>query len=68
MTSKHWECLRKHCFGIVLRGGGTGNEHEDCNGTFKKLIRNSEYSKSDNFFERKFQYWPKFLVSYKKYV
>ena len=26
-----------------------GNEYEDCYGTFKKLVRNSEYSKSDDF-------------------
>ena len=25
------------------------SEHEDCHGTFKKLVKNSEYSKSDNF-------------------
>ena len=28
-----------------------GNEHEDCYGTFQKLVRNSEYPKSDNFKE-----------------
>ena len=28
---------------------GTVNEHEDCYRAFKKLVRNSEYSKSDNF-------------------
>ena len=32
---------------------GTGSEHKDCYRTFKKLVRNSEYSKSysksDNF-------------------
>ena len=27
---------------------GTGSEHEDWYETFKKLVRNSEYSKSDN--------------------
>ena len=45
---------------------GAASEHEDCYGTFKKLLRNSEFSKSDNF--KKLQYLPKFLVSHKKYV
>ena len=27
---------------------GSGSEREDCYGTFEKLIRNSEYSKTDN--------------------
>ena len=39
---------------------GTGSIREDCYGTFKKLVRNSTDSRSDNF-----QRWPKFLVSYK---
>ena len=34
-------------FGFVLEGLGSG--HEDYYGTFKKLVRNSEYSKSENF-------------------
>ena len=38
--------------------------HEDCYGTFKKLVINSKYSKSDNF--NRLQDWPKLLVSYKK--
>ena len=34
---------------IVLKClGGTGSEHEGFYETFKKLIRDSEYSKSDN--------------------
>ena len=45
---------------------GTRSGHEDCYETFKKLVRNSEYSKSDN--SKNFQCWPKFLVSYKTYV
>ena len=28
-----------------------GKEHEDCYGTFQKLVRNSEYPKSENFKE-----------------
>ena len=28
-----------------------GKEYEDCYGTFQKLVRNSEYPKSDNFKE-----------------
>ena len=28
---------------------GAASEHADCNGTFKKLVRNSQCSKSDNF-------------------
>ena len=31
---------------------GTGSEHEGCYGTFKKLVRYSELSKSDNFKKR----------------
>ena len=35
---------------IVLKHHkGTGSEHEDCYETFKKLVRNSDYSKPDNF-------------------
>ena len=30
------------------RARSRGNEQEDCYGTFKKLVRNSECSKSDN--------------------
>ena len=30
---------------------GAANGHEDCYGTFKKLVRNSEFSRSDNFKE-----------------
>ena len=35
---------------IVLKcSGGAGGEQEDCYETFKKLVRNFEYSKSDDF-------------------
>ena len=45
---------------------GTESKHEECFVTFKELVRNSEHSKSEK--SRNFQYWPKFLVSYEKYV
>ena len=41
------ERLRKTLFSKVSEGTGSGNE--DCYGTFKKLVRNSDYSKSDSF-------------------
>ena len=35
---------------IVLKySQRTGSGHEECYKTFKKLVRNTEYSKSDNF-------------------
>ena len=45
----------KHCKGFnkhSLKCPGRprlGSEHEDCYEAQKKLVRNSEYSKSDNF-------------------
>ena len=60
---KHWNGFRKHRFEIFTREQvGTGSEQEDYYGTFKKLVRNSKDSKSDNF-----QRWPMFLVSCKVY-
>ena len=50
---------------------GTVSEHEDCFGTFKKLVRNSECSKSDDFKKLSVlarMFWPEFSVSYKEYV
>ena len=43
--SKHWRVVKN----IVEVQEGAVSENEDCYGTFKKLVRNSEYSKSDNF-------------------
>ena len=46
MIFEHWTV----CKNIVLKfSRGKRSKHEDCFGTFKKLVRNSEYSKSDNF-------------------
>ena len=47
---------------LVLEGPGSG--HEECYGTFKKLARNTEYSKFDNSKKLSVLAWPKFLVSY----
>ena len=47
---------------LVLKFEGTGSEHESCYGTFKKLVRNSEYSKSENF--KKLTVLAKFLKIY----
>ena len=45
----------------TLIQGRTGSEYEHCYVAFKKLVRNPECSKSDNF--KKLQYWPQFSVS-----
>ena len=44
VKSKHWEGFSKAFFWNVYER--TRSEHEDCYGTFKKLARNSEYSKN----------------------
>ena len=44
---EHRKVVKKN---IVLKiQTGALNEHEDCYGTFEKLVRNSEFSRSDNF-------------------
>ena len=45
---------------------GTGSEHEDCYRTLETHIKT--LSTQNLKILRNFQYWPKFLVSYKKYV
>ena len=48
--SKHWKRLKNHEKTLFRNvPGGTGSINEEFYGQFKKLIRNSEYSKSDNF-------------------
>ena len=44
--SKHWKSLKNIASNVH---GRTGGKHEECRGTFKKLVRNSKYSKSENF-------------------
>ena len=63
---RHWKGFKKD---------GRDSEHEDCYETFKKLVRNFEYSKSDSFKKpsvlaqiRKLQYCQNSLFLIKKYV
>ena len=44
--SKSWEGLKEEFWKFYE---GIGGEREERYGTFKELVRNSEYSKSDNF-------------------
>ena len=41
---KTWKGVKELCFEILMRVG-TGSKHEDCYGTFKKLVTSSECSK-----------------------
>ena len=43
---KHWTAFRHS---VMKFDEGRRSEHKDCYGTFKRLVRNPEYSKSDNF-------------------
>ena len=43
MMSKHRKVVK-----LKVQEGAV-SEHKDCYGAFKKLARNSEYSKSDDF-------------------
>ena len=56
---KHWTGFKNIALKLLKE---THRKHEDCYGTFKKVVRNSEYSKSDNF--KKISVWPK--DSYRK--
>ena len=46
--SKHWKSFIKYCFEMFMHGG-IGSKHGECYGTFKKLVRNFEFSKSEDF-------------------
>ena len=47
--SKPWKGLKKHFFEMFMRPQGQVVNMKAVTGAFNKLIRNSEYSKSDNF-------------------
>ena len=44
LMSTNWRGFDKHCFEMFNKG--KRSEHEDCYETFKKLVRNSEFSKN----------------------